>query len=124
MQPDDKKVKSSWEAMGSITLELKSVSMKTGVPLILVAHVNRKGMDDDKDHYALSEMGLSIEPLKHVDLIASWRIHDIEAFKRTNIGDGTLSVQGSRNSKQPQVILSINTNIMKIKQYQKLIVDH
>ena len=124
MQPDDRKVKSSWEAMGAITMELKSVAMKTGVPLILVAHVNRKGMDDDKDHYALSEMGLSIEPLKHVDLIVSWRIHDIDAFKRTNIGDGTLSVQGSRNSKQPQVILSINTNIMKIKQYQKLVVNH
>ena len=124
MQADNKNVKAGWEIPGAITLELKSVAMKTGVPIILVAHVNRKGMDDDKDHYALSEMGLSIEPLKHVDLIASWRIHNIDSFKKTNIGDGTLSIQGSRNSKQPKVILSINTNIMKIKQYQKLIVEH
>lgn len=124
MQADNRNVKAGWEIPGAITLELKSVAMKTGVPMILVAHVNRKGMDEDKDHYSMSEMGLSIEPLKHVDLIVSWRIHDMDAFKKTNIGDATLSVQGSRNSKQPQVILSINTNIMKIKQYQKLVVDH
>lgn len=109
-----KKVDAGWQVPGAIALELKDLAMKHKVPVIVIAHVNRKGMQEDKKHFDMDEMGLSIEPLKHVDVIASWRIHELELFEKNNIGLGTLSVRGSRQSGQVEVVLDVDTNKMKI----------
>jgi hypothetical protein len=107
----------SWEKFGMIALELKSLSMEYQVPMIVITHVNRKGMESDKKKsYGLEDFGLSIEPLKHVDLIASWRIMDPESFQMNHIGNGTLSIQGARDAEEVEIILHVNTNLMKIEE--------
>jgi hypothetical protein len=84
--------------------------------MIIIAHVNRKGMQsDNKKNFGLEDLGLSLEPLKHVDMIASWRIEDPESFKLTHIGTGYLSIQGARDAEEPDVALHVNTNLMKIQ---------
>jgi len=117
MQPDAKQhVESEWLKWGIITLDLKRIAMKYQVPMIIIAHVNRKGMQsDNKKNFGLEDLGLSLEPLKHVDMIASWRIADPEVFKLTHVGTGYLSIQGARDAEEPDVSLHVNTNIMKIQ---------
>lgn len=107
-------VTDDWKRMGAITLELKDVAMKLNIPIIVVGHVNRKGMQENKKHFDLDELGVSLEPLKHVDVIMSWRIHEPELFELTNTGQGTLSIRGSRQSGQKSVVLDVDTNKMKI----------
>ena len=114
MQTDDKTIKSSWEKLGAITMELKSVSMKTKVPIVVIGHVNRRGMEKDSNSFDLADMGLSLEPLKHVDMILSWKINDPDAFAVDKKGEGTLKVIGARSSKYTEVTLQIDTNKMKI----------
>jgi len=109
-QPTD----SDWKKFGVITLELKDIAMKLNIPIIVICHVNRKGMQDKKNHFDLDEMGVSLEPLKHVDTIMSWRIHDPDLFEITNTGQGTLSIRGGRQSGQKTVVLDVDTNKMKI----------
>jgi len=110
----NKPIQEDWRRLGAIALELKDLSMIFQVPVIVLAHVNRKGMDEDKKYFDMSELGLSMEPSKHVDVIASWRIHDTDLFEMTNTGQGTLSVRGSRQSGQKSVELEVDTNKMKI----------
>ena len=68
-------------------------------------------------------MGLSLEPLKHVDMIVSWRITgDIEQFERTHTGQGFLTIKGARDSETKEISLEVNTNKMKI--YEGQMVGH
>jgi hypothetical protein len=108
---------SNWEKLGIIALELKSVAMEHQVPIIVLSHVGRKGMESREDTFELEHVGLSLEPLKHVDTIMSWRIVDPEAFKLTHIGQGKLSIQGARDAEEAAVTLNVNTNLMKICEY-------
>lgn len=116
MQTDDKTIKSSWEKIGAITIELKNLAMKYQVPIVVLTHVNRQGMSSKGDSYELDEIGNSLESIKHVDTIASWRIVDPEQFKNTHIGNGVLAIQGARDSETPKITLYIDTHIMKITQ--------
>lgn len=114
MYTPDELAKSTHEKLGIITIELKNIAMKYQVPIVLLTHVNRKGMDSDGESYQMSDVGLSIEPLKHVDIIASWRIKEPLAFKESHKGDGILTIQGARDSETPTVVLHVDTNVMKI----------
>ncbi len=103
-----------WKKIGIISLELKDIAMKLNIPIITIMHVNRKGMQSDGKQFELDEIGTSLEPTKHVDTIMSWRIHEPELFELSNIGRGTLSIKGSRQSGQKAVDLDVDTNKMKI----------
>lgn len=113
-----KNIDSDWKKWGQIALELKSIAMDRQVPIIALTHVNRKGMESESGkNFDLSDFGLSIEPLKHVDLICSWRIQDHESFKLTHKGTGKLAIMGARDSEEPEVSLDVNTNMMKIGEH-------
>ena len=118
MQPDQKGIDSDYLKWGQITTELMCVAQKYHIPMIVIVHANRKGMGEKKKRFDLEDIGLSIEPLKHVDMIVSWRIiDDDESFDKTKTGNGLLTVLGSRYSESPEVTLHINTNIMKIEEF-------
>ena len=110
-----------YKKLGIIALELKDLAMRHKVPVVILAHVNRKGMGKKKQakkSYELDEAGLSLEPLKVVDLILSWKIDDPDTFKHTKQGDATLSLKGERDSGgPPDISLYVNTKIMKIEQH-------
>ncbi len=104
-----------WKRLGVIATELKDLAMKMKVPIVVLAHVNTKGMETKKKHFELEHAGVSKEPLKIVDLIISWRINEEEEFRKTQTGLATLSVTGARDSAAPpEISVYINTHIMKI----------
>lgn len=117
MKSVDKTLQSTWEKIGAITMELKHIAIKHKVPMIVISHVNRTGMKSKKDSSSFdpSDMGLSIEPLKHVDNVVSWRIEDPEAFRQLNRGKGILAIRMSRDGQCKNVPLFVDTNFMKIK---------
>jgi replicative DNA helicase len=114
LMQSNKEVEQDWLRYGAISMELKDIAAKLHIPIIVVHHVNRKGMEDKKKTFELNEIGLSLEPLKNVDVICSWRIHDTDFFELSNTGQGTLSIRGSRQSAQKSVVLEVDTSKMKI----------
>jgi len=118
-----KKIDTGWERLGHIALELKGLAMKYDVPVIVLTHVNPEAMKSKGKTYNLEDMGLSKEPLKHVDMIVSWKIDDEQAFKLQGMGYATLSIQGSRDSENEDVSLWVNINKMKVIQ-QQITVKH
>lgn len=113
-----------WEKLGIVSIELKSLAMQYNIPMVVITHVNRRGMSTEDTAFAMEDMSGSIEPLKNVDLIASWRIVDEKVFKTTHKGSGMLSVQGARDATEPDVTLEVNTNIMKISEGVLMAVKH
>lgn len=114
----DQKVNSDYEKLGKITSEIVALAIEYSVPIVLIAHVNRKAKEaaNKKDEdYESEDLGISIEPVKHVDAIVSWRIGDIEQFRQTHKGIGTLAIQDARNCEPGKVELLVDTNLMKIE---------
>jgi len=112
----DQKVNSEYEKLGKITSEIVSLAIEYNVPVVLVAHVNRKAKEaaNKKDEdYESEDLGISIEPVKHVDAIVSWRVNDIEQFRQTHKGIGTLAIQDARNCEPGKCDLLIDTSRMK-----------
>lgn len=125
MKCEDRGIKQTYETLGAIALDLKDLGSKLNIPIITIMHVNRAGMKDkEKDHFDLEDMGLSNEPSKHVDLVMSWRVKDVQELKRTRQGQGVLSIEASRFCGEGDVTLQINTNLMKINEYDLAKVLH
>lgn len=125
MKSESSSSKKTYEVLGDLAMDLKDLAGKLQLPIITIMHVNRDGMKDkDKDHFGLEDMGLSNEPSKHVDLVLSWRVKDGQELKRTRQGQGVLSVEASRFCGEGDVTLQINTNLMKISEYDLAKVLH
>lgn len=112
-----------WLQLDEITQDLIGVIRKHQIPLIILCHVNRDGLKKKDKSFGFDDMGLSLEPLKHVDLIVSWRITgDIQDFERNHVGQGYLTIKGARDSETKEISLEVNTNKMKI--WEGLTVGH
>lgn len=109
-----------WLQLDQITQDLIGVIRKHQIPLIILCHVNRDGLKKKGKSFGFDDMGLSLEPLKHVDLIISWRItgtpEEIEGFERNHVGQAFLSIKGARDSETKEILLDVNTNKMKIQE--------
>lgn len=113
----DQKVGSEYEKLGKITSEIVALAIEHNVPIVLIAHVNRKAKEaaNKKDEdYESEDLGISIEPVKHVDAIVSWRVNDIEQFRQTHKGIGSLAIQDARNCEPGKVDLLIDTSKMLV----------
>lgn len=118
MKPDDIRGKQTYEELGEVAMALKELAMKIKIPVVTIMHVNRNGIKNtDKDHFGIEDMGLSMEPAKHVDLVMSWRLKDVDELKRSRMGQGVLSIELSRFCGAGAVTLQINTNLMRISEY-------
>lgn len=112
-----------WLQLDEITQDLIGVIRKHQIPLIIICHVNRDGLKKKDKSFGFDDMGLSLEPLKHVDLIISWRITGDQAeFERNHVGQGFLTIKGARDSETKEISLEVNTNKMKI--WEGLTVAH
>jgi replicative DNA helicase len=117
MSPDDKTLNQGWEKIGAVAMDLKNLAAKLNVPILTIMHVNADGLKSETAQFEMHQMGLSREPLKHVDLIMSWKINDQEELDTTRQGQGVLTLSGSRFCGSGKVTLNMNTNIMKISEY-------
>lgn len=117
MKPDDRSMKTGWERLSAISLELKDLGMKTNIPILTIMHVNRPGAKDDKKNFDLEDMGLSYEPSKNVDLVMSWRLADEDELKSTRQAQGNLSIEASRFSGTGDTTLKVNTNVMLMEEF-------
>jgi replicative DNA helicase len=114
----DQRVKDDNEKLGKVSSEVVGLAIEYNVPIILIAHVNRKAKqaaDKNNEDYDSEDMGLSIEPIKNVDAVVSWRIEDPEQFKQTHKGIGTLAIRDARNVETGTCQLLVSTSEMKIK---------
>jgi replicative DNA helicase len=113
------KVEQDWLKWGVISQELKELAAMHQVPIITLMHVNPEGLKNKKSQsFGLEHMGLTKEPEKHVDFVASWKLEDPELFKHTHTGTAYISVQAARDAEACDVAVHIDTNMMKIQQLQ------
>ena len=88
------------------------------IPILMFGHVNRKGKEASEKNntdYDSEDFGESIEPIKACDSIISWRIQDIEQFRQTHIGIGTLAVRDARSTESFKIDLRVSTGKMLIE---------
>lgn len=110
-----------WLQLDQITQDLIGIIRKHQIPVIILCHVNRDGLKKKGKSFGFDDMGLSLEPLKHVDLIISWRIDGtVEQFEQTHQGRAFLTIKGARDSETKEISLEVNTNKMKIYEGQLL----
>jgi replicative DNA helicase len=125
MRPEDKTIRQGWEKLNAISMDLKDLAMKVNIPIVTIMHVNNEGAKarNDRKYFTLEDMGLSHEPAKNVDLIASWWVDDKE-LKATNRTKGVLSLQASRFCSQGDTTLLVDTSLMKIEEFDLTKVLH
>jgi hypothetical protein len=113
----DQKTKDVNERFGVISSEVVALAISYRIPILMFGHVNRKGKEaSEKSNadYDAEDMGHSIEPVKACDSIISWRIQDIEQFRQTHVGIGTLAVRDARSTESFKVDLRVETGKMLI----------
>jgi replicative DNA helicase len=111
-------IEQDWLKWGVISQELKELAAMHQVPIITLMHVNPEGLKKKGNSFGLENMGLTKEPEKHVDFVASWKLEDPELFKHTHTGTAYISVQAARDAEACDVAVHIDTNMMKIQQLQ------
>jgi hypothetical protein len=113
----DEKTSSIRERFAAIASEVVGLAINFRIPILMFGHVNRKGKeasDKKNEDYDSEDFGESIDPIKACDSIVSWRIQDIEQFRQSHKGIGTLAIRDARSIESFKVDLLVDTGKMLI----------
>ena len=113
----DEKINNIRERFIAIASEVVGLAINSRIPILMFGHVNRKGKetsDKKNEDYDAEDFGESIEPIKACDSIVSWRIQDMEQFRQSHKGIGTLAVRDARSTESFKVDLLVDTGKMLV----------